>query len=310
MKYMKRIFFLLLLILIYSKLFSKESFVIPFQINSEGNIFIELLDEYDNYSFMFDTASTPNVLYKKGYEKIKNKYGFNIEDKLYEMVIEKNPTVSEDAARKYVKEYIDQNTLIFEVKNLRYEKEKFATKKFIYNHQVYRDFDDSEFDGIVGLSFFDDLKNLTINYKENLIIINDTKKLEKSIQLEKLKQNNIFKIEISINNVIQEAIIDTGSMYFFVRPEYENTKRYSEQELLNAIDINNLKQKIGKSEINVQLKIGDFSSIVKGYFFDKQKYKCTEAGESFAYKINILGNQLFLNHIIQLDFENMEFRIE
>ena len=79
-------------------------------------------------------------------------------------------------------------------------------------------------------------------------------------------------------------------MLFFIRPEYKKTKTYTEQELLDASDINNPVYKIEESQIEVSLRIGKYSENVIGYFFDEEKVMSTEAGKSFVKKINIIGN--------------------
>ena len=305
---MKRKVFLIFLI--NCNLFVLNCLSVPFFIKDNGNMFIELYDENEKYRFAFDTGSNLNVFYKNGFEKAKKRYTFDIEEELYKVIKERNQGISDENARRYVKQYIDEYGLTFELSNLKSEDFCFPSQKFIYSPKIYKNFDKSDFDGVVGLVFFNNIKNITINYQENLLIINDTNKISNSVKLDKFPSNNLYKIKISIDGIYQDALIDTGSMHFFIRPEYKTAKEYSEEELINILDIDNDIYKVNDSEKEVTITIGDFSKKIIGFFFDDQKYNCTKTAESFVRKINILGNNVFVNHIIQLDFENMEFRIE
>lgn len=307
---MKRFILLFFVLLEFFCIYAENTMVIPFKMNDNGNIYIEIFDKNFKYIFMFDTGSTCNVLFKSGYEKVKQGFDFNIEEKLLEQVKDKNPVILDSVARDYVKSYIEVNGLTIECAHFFNEKIRFAAKEFIYRPQVYKDFDGSQFDGIIGIDFFSDLDNVTINYITKNIIINNNEKINNSIRMEKLEHTKLYKIEVLINGIEQDAIIDTGSMLFFIRPEYKKTKTYTEQELLDTSDINNPVYKIEESQIEVSLRIGKYSENVIGYFFDEEKVRSTEAGKSFVKKINIIGNQIFQNHVIQLDFEKMEFRIE
>ena len=302
-----QIFFLTL----YAQEHTQERFEIPFFVNSQGNIYVELIDGDYQYKFLFDTASNINVLYNTGYKKAQKNLGYDVEEELFKLVRENNVILSDDDIRVYVHEYINEQGASFVMEHFNCSGNDFFKKDFVYAPKEYNRLDDSDFDGMIGLCFFDSPTNVLIDYKNNMIVVNGNLLNAKPVPMNRLEVTGIYTIEIKINGISQDALIDTGSMLFFLRPEYKSDKRYKESELRNFLDENMPEYKNnGKTEIGVNLQIGSFKEKVTGHFFSSEKYGSTADGAAFVKKINILGNQIYMNHKIQLDFENMEFRIE
>ena len=124
---------------------------------------------------------------------------------------------------------------------------------------------------------------------------------------------DIYYIDIKINRIKQPAIIDTGSMFLILRPDYKSSKYYDEDKILNMSEeqIDSMFFLDDKAK-KVNIIISNFSENLTGHFFTLDKYKIRMGKESKSVlaMYNDLGYEVFKNHIIQMDFENMEFRIK
>ena len=307
----KKIFFMFFIICFSVCFYAAPAREIPFYIDSYFDIYLKVSDNKSQYKFLLDTGSTKNVLFKQGYDKFKKDSEQDLDEVLFKMIKDCNQDVPDEQIYQFVYEYLKNNIITFTFDDLRLLSEHFLNREFIYNAEDYASFENNEFDGIIGLSFFDINSNITIDYIDKKIIIDGDLLPSSSVPMKRLETTQLYTVDAKINNVEQEALIDTGSIYFFLRPEYKSSKVYTEEDLLNLSNDKLPKYRAKKKkEQKVILEVGEVKESITGHFIEPEKYSHTKEGESFALRINLLGNQFFINHKIQLDFENMEFRIE
>ncbi len=285
--------------------------VIPFFYDEIGCIYVTAYsDENDEFKFWFDTAETRSAVFTEGIEKYM---GQNLDEFLFDRLKENNLNAKDEDLRNYIPTLKNKSILNFRLKTLNIDDFYFGDKILMYDYSSYKNLEADGFDGVLDLRFFDVNKNITIDYTNNQIRIDDDEINAESIPMYKMKKFNIYYIDIKINGVKQFGIIDTGGPYFLLRPDYKMNKLYEEDELFNMSEesLNSMFMKEDK-EKSVRLKIGDFSEKVTGHFFTLEKYKIQSGAGTKAViaAYNILGNEVFKNHIIQMDFENMEFRIK
>lgn len=303
----KKAFFFIILILLHFYLFSEVR--VPFELGEDGQILITVFDEKDQkYIFKFDTATTVNVLFSNGYEKIKVTFDFDIKDELKNYIQENYAYLSDEDLESMISEYLNAS-YNFKLGNLRKDNLSFNDTSFVYDSSLYDAIDKKVIDGIIGINFFKINNNILIDYNNKNIVIDGALLAGSPVSMSKLEELNMYTIPIKINNIKQNAIIDTGAVYFFMRNEYKKSKKYSEKDLLSFID-EGIKSTPILEDKTVKLTIANTTINIIGHFPDANKYASTKSGYIIAQKVNLLGYDVFKNHKIQLDFENMEFRIE
>ena len=303
----KKAFFFIILILLHFYLFSEVR--VPFELGEDGQILITVFDEKgQKYIFKFDTATTVNVLFSNGYEKIKVTFDFDIKDELKNYIQENYAYLSDEDLESMISEYLNAS-YNFKLGNLRKDNLSFNDTSFVYDSSLYDVIDKKVIDGIIGINFFKINNNILIDYNNKNIVIDGAVLVGSPVSMSKLEELNMYTIPIKINNIKQNAIIDTGAVYFFMRNEYKKSKKYSEKDLLFFID-EGIKSTPILEDKAVKLTIANTTINIIGHFPDANKYASTKSGYIIAQKVNLLGYDVFKNHKIQLNFENMEFRIE
>ena len=249
-----------------------------------------------------------NVLFSNGYEKIKVTFDFDIKDELKNYIQENYAYLSDEDLESMISEYLNAS-YNFKLGNLRKDNLSFNDTSFVYDSSLYDVIDKKVIDGIIGINFFKINNNILIDYNNKNIVIDGAVLVGSPVSMSKLEELNMYTIPIKINNIKQNAIIDTGAVYFFMRNEYKKSKKYSEKDLLFFID-EGIKSTPILEDKAVKLTIANTTINIIGHFPDANKYASTKSGYIIAQKVNLLGYDVFKNHKIQLDFENMEFRIE
>ncbi|MCR4953819.1 MAG: hypothetical protein K6A43_07040, partial [Treponema sp.] len=148
--------------------------------------------------------------------------------------------------------------------------------------------------------------------KKNQITIDSDSVIENSIPLKKLDIKDLYYIDFKINGNDQYGFIDTGAPSLVLQHNYISNHLYSEADVfsLTEDDIIELMPK-KDSDKNVKICIGELKTYCKGHHLSYEKIKDRPFEEkAFICTYNFLGNEVFKNHIIQMDFENMEFRIK
>ena len=306
---MKRAYvFLLCLCLLCASAFTKEV-EIPFTCEKDGRISILFSDDQFNYLFFLDTASTDNVLFNNGYSKLSEKLGTDIKESLIEYLTQNNPDKSKAEINAYAEEYLKTAGIQFNIGDLKYKDFAVPEVTFVYRPEENSKIDFEKYDGIINLDFFGDVKNILIDYKDKKIKINSDEKLKYSVSYEKFTQLNLYLVEVSLNGVKQQALIDTGASCLFLRDNYKDSSRITEEKLLNSLQQAKADSH-AESKIKVKLQIGRWEEKITGIYPDINNYNLTDNAEKVLQNINLLGYDVFKNHKIQFDFNKKEFRIE
>ncbi len=306
----KYLIFCLLFFITLFKMYS--NIVIPFFYTYDGHIYVEVQDLNSKYYFLFDTASDRNVFYKKGFEKRNGKDNV-IVNALFEYVKSLNPDVSDEKIMEYTENYIHSNPVNFTLNDFSVGEYDLPPCVIEYDYKARINLDDNIFDGVINPTFFGCKKNITLDYLNSQIIVDGDLLDTEAIPMKKMNVTDIYYIDIKINRIKQPAIIDTGSMFLILRPDYKSSKYYDEDKILNMSEeqIDSMFFLDDKAK-KVNIIISSFSENLTGHFFTLDKYKIRMGKESKSVlaMYNVLGYEVFKNHIIQMDFENMEFRIK
>ena len=306
---MKRVYVLVLsFCLLCASVFSKEV-EIPFTCEKDGRISILFSDEQFNYLFFLDTASTDNVLFNNGYSKLSEKLGIDIKESLIEFLTQNNPDKSKAEINAYAEEYIKTAGIQFSIGGLKYKDFAAPEVNFVYRPEENSKIDFSKYDGIINLDFFGDVNNILIDYKDKKIKINSTEKLKNAVTYEKFNQLNLYLVEVSLNGIKQQALIDTGASCLFLRDNYKDSSRVTEEKLLSSLQ-EAKSESHAESKIKIKLQIGSFEEKITGIYPDINNYNLTDSAGKVLQNINLLGYEVFKNHKIQIDFNKKEFRIE
>ena len=306
---MKRVHVLVLsFCLLCAAAFSKEV-EIPFTCEKDGRISVLFSDNQFNYLFFLDTASTDNVLFNNGYSKLSEKLGTDIKESLIEYLTQNNPDKSKADINAYAEEYLKTAGIQFNIGDLKYKDFAVPEVTFVYRPEENSKIDFEKYDGIINLDFFGDVKNILIDYKDKKIKINSDEKLKYSVSYEKFTQLNLYLVEVSLNGVKQQALIDTGASCLFLRDNYKDSSRITEEKLLNSLQQAKADSH-AESKIKVKLQIGRWEEKITGIYPDINNYNLTDNAGKVLQNINLLGYDVFKNHKIQIDFNSKEFRIE
>lgn len=306
---MKRVYVLVLsFCLLCAAAFSKEV-EIPFTCEKDGRISVLFSDDQFNYLFFLDTASTDNVLFNNGYSKLSEKLGIDIKESLIEYLTQNNPDKSKAEINAYAEEYLKTAGIQFNIGDLKYKDFAVPEVTFVYRPEENSKIDFEKYDGIINLDFFGDVNNILIDYKDKKIKINSAEKLKYAVTYEKFNQLNLYLVEVSLNGVKQQALIDTGASCLFLRDNYKESGRVTEECLLSSLQ----KEKSAahaELKIKIKLNIGKFEEKITGIYPDINNYNLTDNAGKVLQNINLLGYDVFKNHKIQIDFNSKEFRIE
>ncbi len=165
-------------------------------------------------------------------------------------------------------------------------------------------------DGIIGLSLLQRYKTITIDYNQHKILLNNQLINTNCILPFKISREYKIQIPVRLNYNKQFALIDTGldsnnNKYILIHDKMNanklfkiNEAKYGDAYIYEIkIEIDNL--------INEQIWGIKTSELPNSFEFVFGDY-----AKKFTQDKNILGNAVFEGHIIQFDFENMEFRIQ
>ena len=305
----KKISILLFLFHFLTLGFTKE-ITIPFYINDKGLLLMDFEDNDWKYTFMLDTASTDNTLLQTGYIKLAKSLDIDIETAVIEYVKNENPNLSDIEVRQISLDYINSGALTFSLSELKNADFLSTESSFNYAPSVDSPIDDYQLDGIINLGFFGDTDNIIIDYKHKVLIINSEKKLKNSVAMQKFDVLNLYYINIDIDDIPQQAIIDSGSSLFILREQYKSDSRFLEDDILAVLEQDDLYERHEEQKKKVKLKIGKYQTKLIAVLPDTDNYNATDSAKQIVNMINILGYPVFKNHKIQFDFNNMEFGIE
>lgn len=167
-------------------------------------------------------------------------------------------------------------------------------------------------DGILGLPFLKNHKNVTIDYQRQLFIFDDIEISETTIPMKTLYKGLYF-IEFTTEGKTEYGLIDTGGIYFVIRPGFGRTPVLQDskqiQDYIKGTSTVEMKPTAFKK--HKILNIGDVQlHDVVSINGDSEQIAALPDAQRFLQVFNNLGTQVFQDHVIQLDFENQVFRIK
>ncbi len=177
----------------------------------------------------------------------------------------------------------------------------------------YFDFDEKrKLDAVLSLSAFMKMSNVTIDYKNSSLILNESPLPSPDIPMEIIVDDGLY-IPVSVNGKDVLVMIDTG-----FSSDKGNCMLVSSNLYVNKT----VKLKFGSTKFDKYpegiidtLKIGnvEYTDVLTRNCKDPLNvYENVSKIESVYKKLeekNVIGADFFKDHIIQFDFENMVFRI-
>lgn len=185
-------------------------------------------------------------------------------------------------------------------------------KSFFYSPQTNKGYPQKNEDGLIGPKFFEGAKNIIINYKDMYIEVDGAPIAgdEHSSPLYFHEPIGFYYTDVVIDGVNDEAFIDTGNNSFLIRCSENNLTEMNIDDINDMYANGKIKWKIFTTH---KIKKMDVCGV---HFVNVTAYQ----GNSIFSKTNInarklicamnnLGFPIFMNKIIQLDFENGKFRM-
>lgn len=168
-------------------------------------------------------------------------------------------------------------------------------------------------DGIVGLNYLRKMcsKNVTFDYiNKKILLDNDIISTNSTTLIPDPIIKGQFLIEFYVNGVLELGEIDTGCNYFAYRKNILGEKM-SDEERQSFLNFNNIETEMNTQQIFREIEIaGILYTNIEGLSSLDKNVQASNWGRRCFQTINGLGSPFLENHIIQMDFENMEFRIK
>ncbi len=206
--------------------------------------------------------------------------------------------------------------IYFDFDNLRINNTPVETVRFYFYRNTDKYITSTlDVDGILGMNFLSNFKNLTIDYPNKIIYLNSKKcniknkvPIAKNDDIEKLGiQDNLLYLNLQIENVYHIFTLDTGGLAEFILISPQSDSELNEAKINANDDVSN------PTYFYKSIRIGNkmFENIRTCYTsFPGLITVLQDNGKWEENKINCLGQELFKKHIIQFDFENNTFGIE
>lgn len=258
---------------------------------------------------IFDSGYNHEVFYRSAIKKA----GKEAEDMLVGMIAQQYMTLSPGISQKKlagkIQEFLEQGdpditvgltcTDSFVRKNLYIDSHPFLFDPAPAARQKE--------DGIVGLKFFGACDQLTIDYVNNVIVINGKPLSGVEGPLVKVPMLELYKTEIEVDGIRQDAIIDTGAQVFVLCDESAMTM--TDEEKLDFI-MNGKIQTSSPACKEVTVSFGSISRKLEACRSSDRNAKANENGRRGGYVYNLLGYSFFEGHRIQFDFKHGKFIME
>jgi hypothetical protein len=291
------------------ELFDKEfNFVLDYK-NYEGRPVVFIIINDKKYSFIIDTGSSVNRFYRHGIEKT---YGSMREfDKAMMPAF-----INENKNTEYRSEYEIKRDLHSFYKNGGITINMASTDTDGLNENkisfIASPYEKESVDGLLGLPYFQRYSAVVFNYTNQLIKFTDEPITTGYIPM-RLYFNSLLIIDFQADSFIESGIIDTGNNTFVIRKEFEkSTPLLSDDEMSEYLK-KDIPQKKGTYKIEKvkRIQIGEnVYSDVNAIYGDYVFAHTNEKARQMFNVCNSLGYTFWKNHVIQLDFKNMVFRIK
>ncbi|MCR5764847.1 MAG: hypothetical protein K6G09_02595 [Treponema sp.] len=206
--------------------------------------------------------------------------------------------------------------IYFDFDNLRINNTPVETVRFYFYRNINKYITSTlDVDGILGMNFLSNFKNLTIDYPNKIIYLNSKKcniknkvPIAKNDDIENLGlTDNLLYLDLQIENVYHTFTLDTGGLAEFILISPQSDSELNEAKINANDDVSN------PTYFYKSIRIGNkmFENIRTCYTsFPGLITVLQDNGKWEENKINCLGQELFKKHIIQFDFENNTFGIE
>jgi hypothetical protein len=261
------------------------------------------------YYFSIDTGSSVNKIYKRGIEKT---YGSmrELDKAMVPVFINANKNteyrseyeIKKDLHTYYKNGGITINMALPDTDGLNGNKISFIVSPY----------EKESVDGVLGLPFLQRYSAVVFDYTNKLIKFTD-KPISTGYIPMRLYFNSLLIIDFQADSFIESGIIDTGNGAFVIRKEFEKgTQLLSDDAMIEYLkkDIPQ-KTRTYKIEKVKRIQIGEnVYSDVNAVYGDYVFAYATEKTRQAASVCNSLGYTFWKDHIIQLDFKNMIFRIK
>ena len=278
---------------------------IPFEI--KDNVLMVSLDFFGRgsmYNLIFDTVGSAGVVNQNGREKMEKYFGQDMRSILLEKTSAGNPKLSKEEINSYVEAMLDARYHIFSFKRIK------ITEGYIYNIKFYLSPDSyPEYsDGFVGLTAFEGVKSLTINFRENIIEVKaPLKKKKNGIPLHRADLGLAYSYYImgELDGVEQPFMLNLGNNINTVRENTKSSKVYEGGELMEILKSSApVPSESGTTHVS-KLKLKGVSGKIDVVKYDDDSLRNNDYMRRISSVFNTLGYSLFKDKCVQLDFENM-----
>lgn len=292
------VFILLLMVLFLSCHNTKKykKYEIPFQQSfKDGVPLVEAEINNQKFTFAIDTGSEESILLLSGIEKM-----FGTFEKY------------ENKKRKLLKNYEEnenyKSNLVITIPSIKMK--DFVLKNTLVKCYELNASGNENFDGIIGLPKLHELNNIIIDYKNKKIFFDGEILTTDNILGVKFNSEYKLLLPVRLNYNEQYAIFDTGL-------STDNYKYILINNKMNAKPLFKINEAVyGDANVyDVDLKIGNVINekvwgIRSCEIKDSNSFTFGNKVLNYVGDKNIIGNAVFADHIIQIDFGNMEFRIQ
>jgi len=297
----------------------EETLVYPFTLNHEANYGCPVVNyEIDGKSMllMVDTGAPSSYISNKGLKKL----GYNVRDFQVNEVLPvyvkwyDDPAVTEKYKRGTEKDIEELRVRM--CKDFSYGFYVTFTDN-LGNQWSYGSNNGSELDGILGQSTLEKFGRVTFDFKNNLMILNGDLTDGKAVPMKKNNLGHYF-IEFNYKEKKEVGLIDTGNYTF--SPRNNLGKKDPELSFNESLDFNMTYDSIKNYKIKRKAPVvHTFNNIevcgveinnIKGVYSTILFSSYSKGAQILLQYYSGLGCEIFRNHIIQFDYENMEFRFK
>jgi hypothetical protein len=290
------------------EIFDKEfSFILDYK-NYEGRPVVFTFINDKEYSFIIDTGSSVNRFYRHGIEKT---YGSMAEfDNVMTPVFMDVNKVNGIGTKKEMKKnlytcYENEGAKLTITQNDTDGKNSNKIE-FVCNPS-----EKDSIDGSLGLPFLERYDAVVLDYTKNKLKFTDEPISSGYIPM-RLYFNCVLLIDFQTDSFFESGMIDTGNNTFVIRKEFEKgTKLLSDDEMIEYLKNVPQKTKTYRMKKVKRIQIGEnVYSDVNAIYGDYVFAHTNEKARQMFNVCNSLGYTFWKNHVIQLDFKNMAFRIK
>lgn len=291
--------------------------IYPFTLNHKAQYGCPVINFKQNDKDFFaqvDTGSPINIITNHGLETL----GYNVDD-----------FIENDLLPVYVNYKIKDAELLekynLKEKNTVKKLRKILEKDFKYglmisftdenkNNWWYSEHSKSKLDCILGEEFLKNYKSVTFDFTENLMIFNGAKIEGNEVPFKYI--NYTPAINFEYNGLTELGIIDTGNYTFSPRSNFgklaADIENFDTENLsLETTKNYKIKRKAPFVHTYNGIKICDIEfNNIKGVYSTIWFSTYAKNAQILLQFYNGIGCELFQNHIIQIDYENMLFRMK